>query len=220
MPGGGSCGRTTWRCFPCRATLGACRPPLLELAAAKKESRLALSSPVTGRSTGGPVTSRLLRSFGGGSPPIFYRPRPPVERAPLAGGHASRSPVRTAASVLVPAWWPKGRVWGGRGEWTRVLMGRPSKFPPEVREQAVELVRAIGKTVAEVARDLQMNDTTLGSWVRADRAVPAAEGHPLGLLRLAAPTALGQSGRRRDTDHPDPHRLERSPFRLTVAHLR
>jgi transposase-like protein len=99
-------------------------------------------------------------------------------------------------------------------------MGRPSKFPPEVREQAVELVRAIGKTVAEVARDLQMNDTTLGSWVRADRAVPAAEGHPLGLLRLAAPTALGQSGRRRGTDHPDPHRLERYPFRLTVAHLR
>jgi transposase len=32
----------------------------------------------------------------------------------------------------------------GRG----VLMGRPSKYSPEFREQAVELVRATGKTVA------------------------------------------------------------------------
>ena len=51
-----------------------------------------------------------------------------------------------------------------------VLMGRPSKYSPEFREQAVELVRATGKTIAEVARDLQINDTTLGNWVKADRA--------------------------------------------------
>jgi transposase len=48
-------------------------------------------------------------------------------------------------------------------------MARPSKYPPEFREQAVEMVRASGKTVAEVARDLQFNDTTLGNWVRAPR---------------------------------------------------
>ncbi len=51
-----------------------------------------------------------------------------------------------------------------------VLVGRPSKYLPAFREQAVELVRATGKTVAEVARDLQINDTTLGNWVRADHA--------------------------------------------------
>lgn len=50
------------------------------------------------------------------------------------------------------------------------LMGRPCKYSPEVREQAIELVRATGKTVSELARDLQINDTTLGSWVKADRA--------------------------------------------------
>jgi transposase-like protein len=33
-------------------------------------------------------------------------------------------------------------------------VGRPSKYSPEFREQAVELVGATGKTVAEVARDL------------------------------------------------------------------
>lgn len=54
----------------------------------------------------------------------------------------------------------------GRSPEEGVLMGRPSAFSPEFREQAVELVKATGKTVAEVARDLQINDTTLGNWSR------------------------------------------------------
>jgi transposase len=49
-------------------------------------------------------------------------------------------------------------------------MARPSKYSPEFREQAVELVKASNKTVAEVARDLGINDTTLGNWIRADQA--------------------------------------------------
>ncbi len=64
-------------------------------------------------------------------------------------------------------------------------MARPSKYPPEFREQAVELVRASDKTVAAVARDLGINDTTLGNWVKADQAergVPDATG----LLPLTA----------------------------------
>lgn len=64
-------------------------------------------------------------------------------------------------------------------------MGRPSKYSPEFREQAVELVRATGKSIAEVARGLQLNDQTLGNWVRADnaeRGVPDASG----LLPLTA----------------------------------
>ncbi len=64
-------------------------------------------------------------------------------------------------------------------------MARPSKYPPEFREQAVELVRASDKTVAAVARDLGINNTTLGNWVKADQAergVPDATG----LLPLTA----------------------------------
>ncbi len=64
-------------------------------------------------------------------------------------------------------------------------MGRASKYSPEFREQAVELVRATGKTIAEVARELSMNDTTLGNWVHADdaeRGVP----DKTGLLPLTA----------------------------------
>jgi transposase len=66
-----------------------------------------------------------------------------------------------------------------------VLMGRPSKYSREFREQAVELVKASGKTVAEVARDLQINDTTLGNWVKADRAERGVPDES-GLLPLTA----------------------------------
>jgi transposase len=64
-------------------------------------------------------------------------------------------------------------------------MGRPSKYPVEFRGQAVELVRATGKTIAEVARDLKINDTTLGNWVKADRA-ERGEADGSGLLPLTA----------------------------------
>jgi|SRR5271156_2375403 transposase len=64
-------------------------------------------------------------------------------------------------------------------------MGRPSKYSPEFREQAVELVRATGKSITEVARELSMSDTTLGNWIKADnaeRGVPDSSG----LLPLTA----------------------------------
>jgi transposase len=73
-------------------------------------------------------------------------------------------------------------------------MGRPSKYSPEFREQAVEIVRATGKSVAEVARDLQINDQTLGNWVKADnaeRGVPDANGLlPLNAAERAELTKL------------------------------
>ena len=58
-------------------------------------------------------------------------------------------------------------------------MGRPSKYPAEFREQAVELVKASDKPLAHVAGDLGINDTTLGNWVKADaaeRGVPDSTG--------------------------------------------
>ena len=48
-------------------------------------------------------------------------------------------------------------------------MGRPAKYPEEFRESAVAVVRETGKSIAEVARDLGINDGTLGNWVNADR---------------------------------------------------
>ncbi len=48
-------------------------------------------------------------------------------------------------------------------------MGRPSKYPPEFRAEAVGLVKSSGRPIAEVARSLDLSDTTLGTWVRVDR---------------------------------------------------
>lgn len=64
-------------------------------------------------------------------------------------------------------------------------MGRQSNYSREFREQAVELMRVSDKTVAQVAHDLSINDTTLGNWVKADnaeRGVPDSSG----LLPLTA----------------------------------
>ena len=40
------------------------------------------------------------------------------------------------------------------------------KFSPEFKRDAVELVRSSGRTIAEVAEELGLYDSTLGNWVR------------------------------------------------------
>jgi len=42
------------------------------------------------------------------------------------------------------------------------------KFSDEFKRDAVEIVRSSGKSIAEVARELGIYDTTLGSWVKQD----------------------------------------------------
>jgi transposase len=43
------------------------------------------------------------------------------------------------------------------------------KFDQDFKEGAVRLVRETGKPIAQVARELGVNDGTLGNWVNADR---------------------------------------------------
>jgi transposase len=43
------------------------------------------------------------------------------------------------------------------------------KFDAEFREGAVRIVRESGKPIAQVARELGINDGTLGNWVAKDR---------------------------------------------------
>ena len=43
------------------------------------------------------------------------------------------------------------------------------RYSEEFRRDAVALVRTSGRPIAQVARDLGVNDVTLGNWVNDDR---------------------------------------------------
>ena len=43
------------------------------------------------------------------------------------------------------------------------------KFDSDFKEGAVRLVRETGRPIAQVARDLGINEGTLGNWLNADR---------------------------------------------------
>jgi transposase-like protein len=47
--------------------------------------------------------------------------------------------------------------------------GRPSKFPPEFRRDAVAMVLDDSRSIAEVARATGVNAGTLGNWVGLER---------------------------------------------------
>ena len=48
--------------------------------------------------------------------------------------------------------------------------GRPTKFPEQFQRDSVALVEASGRPIAEVARSLRINRSTLWNWVRRARA--------------------------------------------------
>ncbi len=45
-----------------------------------------------------------------------------------------------------------------------------SKYDKEFREGAVRIVRETGRSIAQVARELGVNEGTLGNWCAKDRA--------------------------------------------------
>ncbi len=54
------------------------------------------------------------------------------------------------------------------GEEQQARRGR-RKFSDEFKRDAVEIVRTSGESIAEVARELGIYDSSLGNWVRQDQ---------------------------------------------------
>jgi transposase-like protein len=57
------------------------------------------------------------------------------------------------------------------------VSGKPKRYAPEFKEQAARQVVEKSRPIAQVARELGINDTTLGFWVKAYRKKLA--GQPL-----------------------------------------
>ena len=60
-------------------------------------------------------------------------------------------------------------------------MGRPAKYPPEFRREAVELCRSSDRSIVEVAKSLGITDSTLHNWLKADRDARLRAEDPDGL---------------------------------------
>ena len=54
------------------------------------------------------------------------------------------------------------------GEHERSAKRTRRRFSDEFKRDAVEIVRTSGKSIAEVARELGIYDSSLGNWVRQD----------------------------------------------------
>jgi len=59
------------------------------------------------------------------------------------------------------------------------------KFSPEFRDDAVRLVIDSSRPIAQVARELGVNEGTLGNWVNAYRKEHAADKAPLDVSERA-----------------------------------
>lgn len=60
-------------------------------------------------------------------------------------------------------------------------MGRPSKYSPEFRREAVELVKSSDRPRVQIAESLGISDSTLANWMVADREAQQRAEDPDGL---------------------------------------
>ncbi len=65
------------------------------------------------------------------------------------------------------------------------MSSRRKKFSPEYREEAVKSVLDTSRPIAQVARELGLNEGTLGNWVNTYRREHAGEEPPLDVSEQA-----------------------------------
>lgn len=69
------------------------------------------------------------------------------------------------------------------------------KFSPEFRDEAVKTVVVESRSIAEVAREIQVNEGTLGTWVSRYRQEHAREEPPLNISERARLRELERENR-------------------------
>ena len=72
---------------------------------------------------------------------------------------------------------------------------RRRKFSPEFRDEAVKMVIESSRAIAEVAREIQVNEGTLGNWVNKYRVEHADEEPPLSVSDRARLRELERENR-------------------------
>jgi transposase len=75
------------------------------------------------------------------------------------------------------------------------LRERRRKFGPEFKNEAVKMVIESSRAIAEVAREIQVNEGTLGNWVNKYRVEHADEEPPLSMSDRARLRELERENR-------------------------
>jgi transposase len=75
------------------------------------------------------------------------------------------------------------------------VAGKYRKFSPEFREEAARMVVDTSRPIAHVARELGINETSLGNWVRDYRKKHAEDEPPLELSERARLSELERRNR-------------------------
>jgi transposase-like protein len=75
------------------------------------------------------------------------------------------------------------------------VAGKYRKFTPEFREEAARMVVETSRPIADVARELGINETSLGNWVRDYRKMHADDEPPLQLSERARLRELERENR-------------------------
>jgi transposase-like protein len=75
------------------------------------------------------------------------------------------------------------------------LRERRRKFSPEFKDEAVKMVIESSRAIAEVAREIQVNEGTLGNWVNRYRVEHADEEPPLSVSDRARLRELERENR-------------------------
>jgi transposase len=75
------------------------------------------------------------------------------------------------------------------------LRERRRRFSPEFKDEAVKMVIESSRAIAEVAREIQVNEGTLGNWVNKYRVERADEEPPLSVSERARLRELERENR-------------------------